>query len=52
MTGFEPEYEIKNARHAIVDITRPVGFVVVDETNMEDLLQSSTEEPRTGEDNK
>jgi hypothetical protein len=44
MTGFQTEQEIKNARHAIVNMTRPVGFVEVDETSMEELLQSSIEE--------
>jgi hypothetical protein len=44
MTGFEPEEEINNARRAIVDMIRSVGFAEVNETNMEELFQSSTEE--------
>jgi hypothetical protein len=33
MTDFEPEEEIKNARHAIADMARFVAFVDVGERN-------------------
>jgi hypothetical protein len=42
--GFEPEEEINNSRHAIVDMARSLGFEEVDEANVKELLQSNTEE--------
>jgi hypothetical protein len=35
MKGFELEDGVRNVRHVIVDMVRSVGFVDVDETNME-----------------
>jgi hypothetical protein len=42
--GFEPEEEISNSRHAIVDMARSLGFEEVDEASVKELLQSCMEE--------
>jgi hypothetical protein len=42
--GFEPEEEISNSRHAIIDMARSLGFEEVNEANVKELLQYHMEE--------
>ena len=44
---FDPEPEVPSSRHAVVDMARSVGFEDVDEANVDELLQSRSEEPTT-----